>query len=273
MEGQNVYAYEVDGLGNQLVSEGGSGAQEGMRQSSRPRQRPSTPARTAPAAHHLHASLPAFAGVPRCTPLGVSPCPMLKSSPRPAPPAQVDFDDANVPSLLSIPLLGYRHFDAAIYEATRARLLSPKNPWYFESEKLRGVGSPHTPPVRASGWLACSALRRAPNSPQALACCMAREGIPLPRQINRRCWRAPAQACAYLLLLAAQAAHPPKAAKRPTHLHAFVPPQGYVWPLGLSVQGLTSHDPKERADLLRTLLKLQCGNGLMHESGGWVGWL
>ncbi|PSC76253.1 glycosyl hydrolase [Micractinium conductrix] len=133
VEGQNVYAYEVDGLGNQLV----------------------------------------------------------------------DFDDANVPSLLSIPLLGYRHFDAAIYEATRARLLSPKNPWYFESEKLRGVGSPHTPP-------------------------------------------------------------------------------GYVWPLGLSVQGLTSHDPKERADLLRTLLKLQCGNGLMHESVSvsdlnactrqWFGW-
>lgn len=42
-----------------------------------------------------------------------------------------------------------------------------------------------------------------------------------------------------------------------------------MWPLGLVVQGLTSHDPKERADLLRTLLKLQCGNGLMHESGGW----
>ena len=40
--------------------------------------------------------------------------------------------------------------------------------------------------------------------------------------------------------------------------------------LGLVVQGLTSHDPKERADLLRTLLTLQCGNGLMHESGGWV---
>lgn len=45
--------------------------------------------------------------------------------------------------------------------------------------------------------------------------------------------------------------------------------QGNVWPLALMVQGLTAHNATERAGLLRTLLKLQCGNGLMHESGGW----
>lgn len=43
------------------------------------------------------------------------------------------------------------------------------------------------------------------------------------------------------------------------------PPQ-YVWPLALMVQGLTSSDPNEQAALLRVLLRMQCGNGLMHES-------
>ena len=41
-----------------------------------------------------------------------------------------------------------------------------------------------------------------------------------------------------------------------------------VWPLALAVQGLTAEGLQERAEMLRTLLKMQCGNGLMHESGG-----
>jgi hypothetical protein len=44
-------------------------------------------------------------------------------------------------------------------------------------------------------------------------------------------------------------------------------PANHVWPMALVVQGLTSTTAEERADMLRTLLKLQCGNGLMHESG------
>lgn len=39
-----------------------------------------------------------------------------------------------------------------------------------------------------------------------------------------------------------------------------------MWPLALAVEALTSSDPKEQARILRALLKLQCGNGLMHES-------
>jgi len=100
---------------------------------------------------------------------------------------QADFDDANVPSLLSIPLLGYR-YNPEIYAATRDRILTKKNPSFFAGNEFSGIGSPHTP-------------------------------------------------------------------------------EGMAWPLALSVQGLTSHSPKERADMLRTLLKLQCDNGLMHESG------
>lgn len=57
----------------------------------------------------------------------------------------LNFDDPNVPSLLSIPLLGYAHYDPEIYAATRARILSPANAWYFEGSALRGLGSPHTP--------------------------------------------------------------------------------------------------------------------------------
>jgi meiotically up-regulated gene 157 (Mug157) protein len=43
------------------------------------------------------------------------------------------------------------------------------------------------------------------------------------------------------------------------------PPQ-YIWPLAIMVQGLTSSDPYEQAGLLQVLLRMQCGNGLMHES-------
>lgn len=57
----------------------------------------------------------------------------------------LNFDDPNVPSLLSIPLLGYAHYVPEIYAATRARILSRANDWYFEGSALRGLGSPHTP--------------------------------------------------------------------------------------------------------------------------------
>lgn len=55
-------------------------------------------------------------------------------------------DDANVPSLLSIPYLGYRPADDADYQRTRAFVLSRDNPYYVEGRHARGVGSPHTPP-------------------------------------------------------------------------------------------------------------------------------
>jgi meiotically up-regulated gene 157 (Mug157) protein len=101
--------------------------------------------------------------------------------------ALADFDDPNVPSLLSIPLLGYPHYDPAMYATTRARVLSTKNDWFFEGPVLTGLGSPHTPP-------------------------------------------------------------------------------GYVWPLAVMVDALTTADAGARVAALRALLRAQCGNGLMHES-------
>ncbi len=55
------------------------------------------------------------------------------------------FDDANVPSLLSAPYLGYCSADDEIYKKTRAFILSKENPYYYEGKYAKGVGSPHTP--------------------------------------------------------------------------------------------------------------------------------
>ncbi len=53
-------------------------------------------------------------------------------------------DDANVPSLLSLPYLGYCGEDDEIYRNTRRFILSKGNPYYFEGTNARGIGSPHT---------------------------------------------------------------------------------------------------------------------------------
>eukprot|EP01025_Chloroclados_australasicus_P038363 TRINITY_DN39439_c0_g1_i20.p1 TRINITY_DN39439_c0_g1~~TRINITY_DN39439_c0_g1_i20.p1 ORF type:complete len:608 (-),score=51.96 TRINITY_DN39439_c0_g1_i20:2128-3951(-) len=102
--------------------------------------------------------------------------------------SQLFMDDANVPSLLSIPLLGYEKYDKIAYQQTRERVLSLEfNKYYFEGSSLQGEGSPHTP-------------------------------------------------------------------------------SGYVWPIGLIVQALTSNNAIEIQDIVQQLLKTQCNNGLMHES-------
>lgn len=54
-------------------------------------------------------------------------------------------DDANVPSLLAAPYLGYLPFDDLTYKNTRSFLLSRDNPYYYEGKYANGIGSPHTP--------------------------------------------------------------------------------------------------------------------------------
>lgn len=53
-------------------------------------------------------------------------------------------DDANMPSLLSMPLTGFV-YDIQAYKNTRAFVLSPANPYYYHGRYAEGVGSPHTP--------------------------------------------------------------------------------------------------------------------------------
>ncbi len=53
-------------------------------------------------------------------------------------------DDANFPSLLSLPKFGYVAKDDAIYLNTRKYILSPEwNPYFFDGP-YSGIGSPHT---------------------------------------------------------------------------------------------------------------------------------
>jgi meiotically up-regulated gene 157 (Mug157) protein len=54
-------------------------------------------------------------------------------------------DDANIPSLLSIPYFGYVGVHDVVYQATRQFILSPRDPYYFQGKFASGIGSPHTP--------------------------------------------------------------------------------------------------------------------------------
>lgn len=96
-------------------------------------------------------------------------------------------DDANVPSLLSIPYFGFRDADPEIYRNTRRFVLSRSNPYYFEGKWASGIGSPHTP-------------------------------------------------------------------------------GGYIWPIGIAMQALTSEDEGETRLLLEMLMRTDANSGFMHES-------
>ncbi|GGH79306.1 meiotically up-regulated gene 157 (Mug157) protein [Pullulanibacillus pueri] len=96
-------------------------------------------------------------------------------------------DDANIPSLLSLPYLGFCSPEDTIYQNTRRFILSEENPYFFKGKFAEGIGSPHTP-------------------------------------------------------------------------HHF------IWPLALSMQGLTAQDTTEKYKLLDVLLQTDGGTQLMHES-------
>jgi meiotically up-regulated gene 157 (Mug157) protein len=96
-------------------------------------------------------------------------------------------DDANVPSLLSIPYFGYLPNTDKVYAATRRFVLSERNPYYYIGKYARGIGSPHTP-------------------------------------------------------------------------------HGYVWPLALVIQALTSRDPAEVERTLGYIAASDIGDHRLHES-------
>ena len=53
-------------------------------------------------------------------------------------------DDANSPSLLSAPYLGFCDVNDPVYQNTRRFILSEDNPFYFVGKAAKGIGSPHT---------------------------------------------------------------------------------------------------------------------------------
>jgi meiotically up-regulated gene 157 (Mug157) protein len=52
-------------------------------------------------------------------------------------------DDANVPSLLSLPYLGCCAENDRVYRQTRAFILSDDNPYFFKGRAAEGIGGPH----------------------------------------------------------------------------------------------------------------------------------
>lgn len=52
-------------------------------------------------------------------------------------------DDANIPSLLSLPYLGYVEKNDEIYLNTRKFVLSENNPFFYKGSAGEGIGGPH----------------------------------------------------------------------------------------------------------------------------------
>jgi meiotically up-regulated gene 157 (Mug157) protein len=61
-------------------------------------------------------------------------------------------DDANIPSLLSAPLLGYTFASDDIYQNTRKMILSEGNPYFMRGRVINAVGGPHNDRAMRGRW-------------------------------------------------------------------------------------------------------------------------
>lgn len=59
--------------------------------------------------------------------------------------SQILMDDANIPSLLSLPYLGFLNKSDPVYQNTRKMITNKSgNPYYLEGPAFRGIGGPHS---------------------------------------------------------------------------------------------------------------------------------
>jgi len=80
-------------------------------------------------------------------------------------------DDANVPSLLSLPYLGYVSANDKIYKNTRKFVWSNDNPYFYKGSAAEGIGGPHVGPDMI--WpMAIIMKALTSNDPVEIAACL-----------------------------------------------------------------------------------------------------
>ncbi|KAI1387820.1 glycoside hydrolase family 125 protein [Hypoxylon trugodes] len=78
-------------------------------------------------------------------------------------------DDANVPSLLSAPILDYLDASDETYQNTRKFVLSTWNPYYMHGPVLNGTGGPHVGPGKAWPMSIITSLLTSDNDDEIVA--------------------------------------------------------------------------------------------------------
>ena len=83
---------------------------------------------------------------------------------------QLFMDDANMPSLLSLPLTSDVASADPRYQATRDWVLSERNPFFYSGRYAAGIGSPHTPPRYV--WHIALAVQGLTGTPEEARACL-----------------------------------------------------------------------------------------------------
>ncbi len=84
----------------------------------------------------------------------------------------VFMDDTGLPSLLSLPYLGYCEATDPLYLRTRAFSLSADNPYFYHGTAMDGLGSPHTAPKKLVWPLGISTRGLTATDPAELRRCL-----------------------------------------------------------------------------------------------------